>query len=173
MTYCAFLVHDCGSTTARAEHRFSCLQGGSMSPVRKVLTLAFFLTLLAATLAQASITGSICGVVSDSSGAVIGGATVTATNTQTGVQVTLKTDSKGFYNFPSLQIGTYTVEVQVPGFKTANRTDIVIDANSALRADFTLQVGQSRGKVTVTAETAHMQTESTRKGRGTRPNAIT
>jgi Carboxypeptidase regulatory-like domain/TonB dependent receptor len=135
-----------------------------MSPVSKVFTLAFFLTLLAATLAQASITGSISGVVSDTTGAVIGGATVTATNTQTGVQVTLKTDSKGFYNFPTLQIGTYTVEVQVSGFKTANRTDIVIDANSALRADFTLQVGQSVEKVTVTAEAVHIETESTQMG---------
>ncbi len=76
-----------------------------MNPISKLFTLAFFLTLLAATSLQASITGSISGVVSDSSGAVIGGATATATNTQTGVQVTLKTDSKGFYNFPTLQIG--------------------------------------------------------------------
>ncbi len=135
-----------------------------MNPISKLFTLAFFLTLLAATSLQASITGSISGVVSDSSGAVIGGATATATNTQTGVQVTLKTDSKGFYNFPTLQIGTYTVEVQVQGFKTANRTDIVIDANSALRADFTLQIGQSVEKVTVTAEAVHIETESTQMG---------
>jgi len=135
-----------------------------MNPVSKVFTLAFFLTLLAATSAQASITGSISGVVSDSSGAVIGGATVTAINTQTGVQVTLKTDSKGFYNFATLQIGSYTVEVQEAGFKTANRTDMVVDANSALRADFALQVGQSVEKVTVTAEAVHIETESTQMG---------
>jgi hypothetical protein len=135
-----------------------------MNPVSKFFTLAFFLTLLAASSLQASITGSISGVVSDSTGAVIGGATVTATDTQTGVQSTLKTDSKGFYNFATLQIGTYTVEVQVSGFKTATRTDIVIDANSALRADFSLQVGQSVERVTVTAEALHIETESTQMG---------
>ncbi len=105
-----------------------------MNPISKLFTLAFFLTLLAATSLQASITGSISGVVSDSSGAVIAGATATATNTQTGVQVTLKTDSKGFYNFPTLQIGTYTVEVQVQGFKTANRTCAQISPCKSARA---------------------------------------
>ena len=113
---------------------------------------------------QASITGSISGVVSDSSGAVVSGATVTATNTQTGVQTTLKTDSKGFYNFSTLQIGTYTVEVRETGFKTTKQTDMVIDANSALRADFTLQVGQSVEQVTITADAIHIETESTQMG---------
>ena len=64
----------------------------------------------------ASINGSISGVVSDSSGALVNGANVTATNTETSVQTSVKTDSKGFYNFPALQIGTYTVQVQQTGF---------------------------------------------------------
>jgi Carboxypeptidase regulatory-like domain/TonB dependent receptor len=135
-----------------------------MNPISKVLTLAFFLTILAATSVEASITGSISGVVSDSSGAVVSGATVTATNIQTGVQIKLKTDPRGFYNFAALQIGTYTVEVQETGFKTAKRTDMVIDANSTLRADFALQVGQSVEEVTVTAEALHIETESTQMG---------
>src|ERR1700738_5206882 len=96
----------------------------------------------------ASINGSISGVVTDSSGAVVSGATVTATNVQTGVKTTLKTDSKGFYNFPALQVGNYTVDVQEQGFKTEIRTDLVIDANSAVRADFALQVGQIIDQVT-------------------------
>lgn len=54
-----------------------------MGPVCKFFTLAFFLTLLAATSLQASITGSISGVVSNSSGAVVSGATVVAKNIQT------------------------------------------------------------------------------------------
>src|ERR1700732_1936571 len=78
----------------------------------------------------ASINGSISGVVTDSSGGVVSGASVTAANTQTGVKTTLKTDSKGFYNFPALQIGNYTVDVQEPGFKTESRAGLTIDANS-------------------------------------------
>jgi hypothetical protein len=81
-----------------------------------------------------------------------------------GCKVTLKTDSKGFYSFPTLQIGTYTVEVQETGFKTEKRTDLVIDANSALRADFSLQVGQSVEQVTITAEALYIETESTQMG---------
>ena len=135
-----------------------------MNPVSKVFTLAFFLTILAATSVEASITGSISGAVSDSSGAVVSGATVTATNIQTGMQITLKTDTKGFYNFAVLQIGTYTVEVQETGFKTAKRTDMAIDANSTLRADFTLQVGQRVEEVTITADALHIETESTQMG---------
>jgi hypothetical protein len=112
----------------------------------------------------ASINGSISGVITDSSGAVVSGATVTATNSQTGVKTTLKTDSKGFYNFPALQIGNYTVDVQEQGFKTESRTGLVVDANSAVRADFALQIGQIIEKVTVASEAARVETESTQMG---------
>ena len=112
----------------------------------------------------ASINGSISGVVTDASGAVVTGATVTATNTQTGVKTTLKTDPKGFYSFPALQIGTYTVDVQEVGFKTESHTGLIIDANSALREDFTLHVGQVIERVTIEGEAAHVETDSTQMG---------
>ena len=135
-----------------------------MIPVSKFFTLAFFVTLLTATALWASINGSISGVVSDSTGAVVVGATVTTTNTQTGVQAQIKTDSKGFYNFATLQVGTYTVDVQQTGFKTSKQREMVIDANSALRADFTLQVGQIVEQVTITADAVHIESESTQMG---------
>lgn len=130
----------------------------------RFLSCALSAILLASVCLWASINGSISGVVTDLSGAVVSGATVTATNTQTGVKTTLKTDSKGFYNFPALQIGNYTVDVQEQGFKTESRTGLVIDANSAVRADFTLQIGQIIEKVTVASEAAHVETESTQMG---------
>jgi Carboxypeptidase regulatory-like domain len=130
----------------------------------RFLSCALGAILLGSLCLWASINGSISGVVTDSSGAVVSGATVTATNVQTGVKTTLKTDSKGFYNFPALQIGNYTVDVQEQGFKTESRTDLVIDANSAVRADFTLQIGQIVEKVTVASEAAHVETESTQMG---------
>ncbi len=86
------------------------------SNLRSIPAVAVIL-LFGAALAWAAITGSISGVVSDPSGAVVGGATVTATETQTGVRTEISTDSKGFYNFPALPIGTYTVEVRAAGFK--------------------------------------------------------
>jgi Carboxypeptidase regulatory-like domain/TonB dependent receptor len=119
---------------------------------------------LAAGAAVASITGSISGVVSDSSGAVIPGARVTATNTQSGVKNTGTTDSKGFYNLPSLAVGTYDLEISKPGFKKEIVTGLVIDANSALRSDATLQVGQTIETVIVASDAVHVETESTQMG---------
>ena len=127
-----------------------------------VAVLAF--VLFALTLASASITGSISGVVTDKSGAVISGATVAATNTLTGVQTTQKTDAKGFYNLPTLAVGTYNLEIKQVGFKTYRQTGLVIDANSALRVDASLAVGSISEKIEVSTEAAQVETTSTQMG---------
>src|SRR5215471_15674917 len=119
-----------------------------------------FCTILAVA-ALASINGSISGVVLDPSGSVIVGAAVTATETQTGVKSETVTDSKGFYNFPDLPIGKYDVEIRANGFKTYRQTGLVIDANSALRVDATLQVGQTTENVIVNSDAVHVDLEST------------
>jgi hypothetical protein len=114
--------------------------------------------------AVASINGSISGVVSDSTGAVVSGATVTATETQTGVQSEITTDSKGFYNFPALPIGTYDVEIRAKGFKAFKQSGLVIDANSALRVDAALQVGETTEEIIVRSDAVHVDMESTQNG---------
>jgi hypothetical protein len=114
--------------------------------------------------AWAGITGSISGVATDSNGGVIVGATVTAIETQTAVKTEITTDSKGFYNFPSLPIGTYNVEVRSSGFKLYRQTGLVIDVNSALRVDASLQIGEATDNVTVLSEAVHVDTESTQNG---------
>ena len=68
--------------------------------------------LLGAAVAWASISGSISGIVTDPSAAVMPNVTVTATNTATGIQSSVQTDSKGFYNFPNLPIGNYDILVE-------------------------------------------------------------
>ncbi len=120
--------------------------------------------LFAVVLCSASITGSISGVVTDKSGAVISGATVVATDTQTGIQTTQNTDAKGFYNLPTLAVGTYNLEIKHAGFKTFRQTGLVIDANSALRADASLDVGSINEKVEVSTEAAQVETQSTQMG---------
>jgi len=112
----------------------------------------------------ASIHGSISGVVLDPSGSAIIGATVTATETQTGVKSETVTDSKGFYNFPELPIGKYDVEIAANGFKTYKQTGLVVDANSALRVDATLQLGQKTESVVVNSDAVHVDLESTQNG---------
>jgi hypothetical protein len=81
-----------------------------------VAVLAF--SLFALGLASASITGSISGVVTDTSGAVISGASVVVIDTQTGITTTVTTDAKGSYSLLTLAIGTYDLEIRLVGFKT-------------------------------------------------------
>src|ERR1700691_4885761 len=127
-----------------------------------VAVLAFVLFGLA--LASASITGSISGVVTDKSGAVVAGATVVATDTLTGVQTTQKTDAKGFYNLPTLAVGTYNLEISQVGFKTYRQTGLVIDANSALRVDASLGVGSISEKIEVSTDSVNVETQNTQMG---------
>jgi carboxypeptidase family protein len=127
-----------------------------------VAVLAFVVFALAPL--WASITGSISGVVTDKSGAVLSGASVIATDTLTGVQTTVTTDAKVFYNLPTLAVGTYDLEIRQAGFKTYRQTRIVIDANSAIRADAILQVGTISEKVEVTTDAAQVETQSTQMG---------
>src|SRR5262249_60549390 len=95
----------------------------------RLSTLAF--VIFVSLLAWASITGTVSGVVTDSSGAVIPNAQVVAIDTQTGVRTTVTTDAKGFYSFPSLPVGNYDLEITQVGFKTFRQTGLVINANSA------------------------------------------
>jgi len=134
-----------------------------MSNRRCAVSVVAFV-LLALAIASASITGSISGVVTDKSGAVISGALVTATETQTGVQTTQKTDAKGFYNLPTLAVGTYDLEITQAGFKTYRQTGLVIDANSALRVDASLAVGSINEKIEVSTNAAQVETQSTQMG---------
>ena len=120
--------------------------------------------LFVACVAWAGITGSIAGIVTDPSGAVVAGAPVTATNTGTGVVATAQTDGSGFFNFPELPIGDYDIEVQQPGFKTYRKSGIHVDANSAIRADIRLDVGQVSESVTVSTNAVQVETQSTQMG---------
>src|SRR5579864_7050966 len=129
----------------------------------RCLGMALFV-LLTLGLASASITGSISGVVTDPSGAVVAEANVVATNTQTGIRTTVTTDSKGFFSLPALPVGTYDLEVSRQGFKTLRVTGLTIDANSALRVDSTLQLGAAVETMVVTGDAVHVETESTQMG---------
>lgn len=126
--------------------------------------LVFALLLFACGRLLAGVTASISGTVTDPSGAVVAGATVTATNVETGVVTTLTTNSQGFYSFQSLPLGTYTINVQQNGFKGYAQTGLVLDVNSALVIDVQLQVGTTTEKVEVSADALHVDTESTQMG---------
>jgi hypothetical protein len=122
------------------------------------------LALLAAGLTYAGVTASLSGTVTDTTGAAIVGATVTATNVDTGIATTQQTNAQGFYSFQSLALGKYNVGVEQKGFKAYLQTGLVLDVNSALVVDVTLQVGQNTEKVEVSSSALHVETANTQMG---------
>src|SRR5206468_2376953 len=85
--------------------------------------------------------GVLTGTVTDSSGAVIPGASVTATNTATNVSASTVTTEGGFYAIPALQPGTYKVRVELTGFKAYEQSQVVIAAATTVRVDAKLERG--------------------------------
>ncbi len=104
--------------------------------------------------------GSITGVVTDATGAVVAGASVEAKNSATGVVYNGVSTSSGAYTIADLPIGTYGVTVTVKGFKTYTHTNLAVGAQQVIREDVALQVGAATESVTVTAEASLMKTES-------------
>lgn len=105
--------------------------------------------------------GSISGIVTDSSGAVVKGATVVVTNTDRGQDVrTLTTGSSGFFTATSLPLGTYSVKITNAGFKTDTVTGLVLHANDALTVNRALVVGNQNEAVTVTADQVQLNLEN-------------
>lgn len=129
-----------------------------------ITIISLMLVLLFPQFGRADITGTISGTVRDQSGAVIPAATVTALNTRTGVKQSATTDSRGFYSFPELPIGDYQILIQKSGFKQYQQTQLVIDINTALRVDATLQLGAVSQAVTVSSAAVHVSTTSTQLG---------
>ena len=117
-----------------------------------ILALALVLTWSAVPAsAQTAGEGTIQGTVTDSTGAVIPNATVTATNTATGIATVQKSSSAGVYNLSPLQPGTYTLHVQAQGFETLVQDNVVVDAMQTRGINPVLIVGAQTQTVTVTA----------------------
>jgi Carboxypeptidase regulatory-like domain len=96
--------------------------------------------------------------VTDASGAVISGATVTITNTATGVARNLTTNAAGDYNAPNLEPGPYMVTAQAASFKRAQRTGLQLEVAKDIRADFKLEPGGVNETVTVSEEAPIVET---------------
>ena len=93
--------------------------------------------------------GRIFGTVTDPTAAVLPGATVSIIDTQRGLARSLTTDEVGLFNAPALIPGTYTVRVEVPGFKTLARENVVLEVGQEIRVDVTIEPGQQGETVTV------------------------
>src|SRR5437867_10408113 len=98
---------------------------------------------------------TVSGTVTDSTGAVLPGLTVTATNNATGIVTTVSTNETGVYNFASLLPGVYTVKAEQPGFRTQTYTSVQLAHAAQVRLNFSLQVATQAQtvEVTITADT--------------------
>lgn len=106
------------------------------------------------------VTATFHGTITDPNGAVVPGATVTATNTGRGTSISRKSDDIGLVTFTSLPPGDYTVAVESAGFKTLTRTNVNLSAGEEMRLTLKLEIGQLNERVVVTAETPLINTSN-------------
>jgi hypothetical protein len=100
--------------------------------------------------------GSIRGTVTDATGAVVPGVTVTATQAGTGLMLKTTTSADGFYVFPSLAPSVYNLSASQPGFSAYTQKGVEVRADAAVTANIALKTGNATETVTVTADTAQV-----------------
>ena len=131
-----------------------------MERLAKCLSIVLLFSCLACVNAWAQATAQISGTVKDASGAVLPGADVTATQTETGAVRTTVSNETGSYVLPNLPLGPYKLEVGLPGFRTFVQAGIVLQVNSNPVINATLDVGQKTELVEVQANAALVETRS-------------
>jgi hypothetical protein len=135
----------------------------SYRPAFLLLALCIALTATFAP-AQTSGTGSIQGVVTDPSGAVLNGAQVSATNNLTGVSTQAATSDSGTYLVPLLQPGPYKVTITAQGFAPVVQDNVVVDALAVIRVNAQLSLNTATTTVTVTGEQQMLSTDDVKLG---------
>lgn len=127
--------------------------------------LTFVLIITASTRVSAQIaTGGVTGTVHDVSGAVVPNASVTLTNDDTRIVTATKSTSTGTYVFGGVTPGTYTLKVEIAGFKASINTGIVIHIQQINTVDISLQLGDVSDNITVTTEAPFLQSEDASVG---------
>jgi hypothetical protein len=114
--------------------------------------------------AQGTTTGTILGVVTDSSGAAVPGVEVTATNEETAIERHAVTDNGGNFTIPFLAVGSYRVKVEHQGFKPQIFTGIKLEIGLKVVVNFTLTVGSMQQQVEVQAQPVTLNTQTSDLG---------
>ena len=139
------------SRPAPAHRRGSCLS--------LFLLVSFSLCICGSARAQLYL-GTIRGEVVDVTGAQVPKANVSVTEQSTKFATDVQSSGSGSFNVPSLQPGTYTVTISAAGFRPETRTNIILTAGQNQQVDFKLQAGAATETVTVTSDTALLDTGS-------------
>jgi len=140
--------------------------------------VAFFVAILASAISATpsfsqNVYGTIAGTVTDPSGAAITTASVTLTNLDTNIKHAIETDASGNYTFVNILPGRYKVEVEKSGFKKVVRQPIIVEIESGLKVDITLQVGAQTETVEVSAEAPLLQPETNSLGQVVEQRSVT
>lgn len=120
--------------------------------------------LISTTVLRADVTGAISGVVRDRSQAVVVGAKIVITNTDTNLSQETKSGSDGTYRYLALAVGHYKITVTSAGFRPATVTNIELKVNDQLSFDFDLDLGPVQDEISISANAVQVQTESTQLG---------
>lgn len=129
-----------------------------------LLLMELLLLAIAASVTGQVSTGTILGVIKDSSGGAVAGASVKLANSATALSRTFTTEADGSYRFSVLPVGTYDLEVAHPGFRSATLKQLVLTVGQDVVMDVTLQVGSTQQTVTVTAEPPLVDTTTSSLG---------
>ena len=114
--------------------------------------------------AQTGGTGSIEGTITDPSGSVVAGATVTAENTLTGVKTAGISTGSGHFVLPLIQPGPYTVTVAAASFETLTQKNVIVDALATVRLNPKLTIGMATQSITVSEEPTMLNTDDVKLG---------
>src|SRR4051794_11318526 len=109
--------------------------------------------------------GSISGTISDPQGAVVSGASVLISNLDAGTNTRLVSNRTGYYEAALLLPGSYSITVELPGFKKSVRTGVTLTLSEQLQINLPLEVGGTTESVTVSAEAPLLDTSTVRTGR--------
>ncbi len=108
--------------------------------------------------------GAMTGTVTDDTGAIVPGAQVTLSATDTGLTLQSKSNGSGNFTFSPIKIGNYSVSASAPGFQTTTRKNIHVDVQQRLQVNLALTPGQVSQTVTVTGAVELLQTQSSAVG---------
>src|SRR5438034_4576933 len=130
----------------------------------QIVNLAVGVVLICGSLWAQSDRATITGEVTDSSGSVITGVSVTATNVATNLRTTVVTNSSGNYTIPLLRPGTYDISAEQTGFKKYLHSGVVIEVGQVLSLDIPLEIGAKTETVHVTAQVVQLEKDTSERG---------
>ncbi len=113
--------------------------------------------------------GTVLGTVHDPSGGSVANAQVTLLNKNTGVAQGTHTEQNGDYQFVDVHLGSYSVKVEAPGFRTATTDPFDLTVNARQRVDIALQLGQTSQNVTVSGAAELLETDNSSRGQVINP----